>query len=238
MITPEEQAALEADGNRYHRVNYEGIGTIADPAFEQMEIINAVSPIDSVLEIGCTTGFRLEKARKAFDSHTAGLDASSTAIEEGKILYPGLDIRAGLAPKDLDYWSGSTFDTIVVGHLLYLLPRTSLFQLAAKVDSLLSDGGHLIVIDFIAHLDTVSSYSHQEGLNVFKGDPSAPWSWHPQYFLVHRNVYPLSVDPSSQREPNQWQSIDVLRKLSVEDAFQSVNRPASAHDSATSTKSS
>ena len=237
-MTPEEQAALKADGNRYHRVNYEGIGTIADPAFEQMEIINAVSPIESVLEIGCTTGFRLEKARKAFDSHTAGLDASSTAIEEGKILYPGLDIRAGLAPKGLDYWSGSTFDTIVVGHLLYLLPRTSLFQLAAKVDSLLSDGGHLIVIDFIAHRDTVSSYSHQEGLNVFKGDPSAPWSWHPQYFLVHRNVYPLSVDPSSQREPNQWQSIDVLRKLRVDEAFQSVNRPASAHDSATSTKSS
>jgi hypothetical protein len=111
-----------------------------------------------------------------------------------------------------------------------------LFQLAAKVDSLLSDGGPLIISDFIAHLDTVSSYSHHEFLHVFKGNPSAPWSWHPQYFLVHRNVYPLSVDPSSQREPNQWQSIDVLRKLSVDQAFQSVPRPASVHDSVSSAK--
>jgi len=237
-MTPEEQAALGADGDRYHRVNYDGIGTIADPAFEQMEIINAVSPIRSVLEIGCTTGFRLEKARKTFGARGSGLDASQSAIAEGKELYPDIDIRSGFAPQDLDFWSGLTFDTIVLGHLLYLLPRTSLFLLAAKVDSLLSEGGHLIVIDFIAHCDTVSSYTHQESLQVFKGDPSAPWSWHPQYFLVHRNVYPLSTESSTQRETNQWQSIDVLRKLSVDQAFQSVIPPASVHDSSTSIKSS
>ena len=237
-MTPGEQAALGADGDRYHRVNYDGIGTIADPAFEQMEIINAVSPIKSVLEIGCTTGFRLEKARKAFGARGSGLDASQSAIAEGRELYPDIDIRLGFAPQDLDFWSGSTFDTIVVGHLLYLLPRTSLFLLAAKVDSLLAEGGHLIVIDFIAHSDTVSRYTHQESLHVFKGDPSAPWSWHPQYFLVHRNVYPLSTNLLTQREPNQWQSIDVLRKLSVDQAFQSVTPPASVHDSATSIKSS
>ena len=236
-MTPEEQAALGADGDRYHQVNYDGIGTIGDPAFEQMGIINAVSPINSVLEIGCTTGFRLEKARKAFGARGSGLDASQSAIAEGQELYPDLDIRSGIAPEDLDHWSGSTFDTIVVGHLLYLLPRTSLFLLAAKVDSLLSEGGHLIVIDFIAHSDTVSSYTHQDSLKVFKGDPSAPWSWHPQYFLVHRNVYPLNTNPLTQREPNQWQSIDVLRKLSVDQAFQSVTPPASVHDSATSAKS-
>jgi SAM-dependent methyltransferase len=237
-MTPEEQAALGVDGDRYHRVNYDGIGTIADPAFEQMGIINAVSPIKSVLEIGCTTGFRLEKARKAFGARSSGLDASQSAISEGKELYPDIDIRSGFAPQDLDYWSGSTFDTIVVGHLLYLLPRTSLFLLVAKVDSLLSEGGHLIVIDFIAQNDTVSSYTHQDSLKVFKGDPSAPWSWHPQYFLVHRNIYPLSTNPLTQREPNQWQSIDVLRKLSVDQAFQSVTPPTSVHDSATSTTSS
>ena len=41
-----------------------------------------------------------------------------------------------------------------------------------------------------------------------------------------------------RRETNQWQSIDVLRKLSVDQAFQSVTPPASVHDSATSIKSS
>ena len=55
-MTPEEREALTADGDRYYLVNYKGIGTIADPAFSQMEVIHSVSPIGSVLEIGCTPG--------------------------------------------------------------------------------------------------------------------------------------------------------------------------------------
>ena len=229
-MTPEEIAALAADGDRYHRVNYEGIGTIADPAFFQMEVINSVSPICSVLEIGCTTGFRLEKARQAFGAQCGGLEASVAAVNEGKEKYPQIDIRQGIAPQDLDHWSGSKFDVVIVGHLVYLLPRSDLFEFAAQVDSLLADNGHLIVVDFIYHRDSVAEYAHQDSLSLYKGDPSGPWSWNPQYFLVHRNVYPLSGDSSSQREPNQWQSIDVLRKLSPGVAYEKVLAPSSVHN--------
>jgi hypothetical protein len=41
-VTPEEREALTADGDRYYLVNYKGIGTIADPAFSQMEVIHSV----------------------------------------------------------------------------------------------------------------------------------------------------------------------------------------------------
>jgi cyclopropane fatty-acyl-phospholipid synthase-like methyltransferase len=150
-MTPEEAAALAADGDRYHRVNYEGIGTIADPAFSQMEAIHLVSPIGSVLEIGCTTGFRLDKAQRAFGAQCAGLEASDSAVTEGAEKYPKIDIRQGVAPQDLNQWSGSKFDVVVVGHLMYLLPRSVLFEFAAQVDSLLADNGHLIVVDFIYH---------------------------------------------------------------------------------------
>ena len=228
-MTPEEIAALARDGDRYHRVNYEGIGTIADPAFSQLEVIHAVSPIGSVLEIGCTTGFRLGKAQRAFGAQCAGLEASVAAVNEGKEKYPRVDIRQGIAPQDLDQWSGSKFDVVVVGHLLYLLPRSVLFQFAAQVDSLLADNGHLIVEDFIYHRDSVAEYTHQESLSPYKGNPSGPWSWNPQYFLVHRNVYPLCSDAVSQREPNQWQSIDVLRKLPAGVAYEKVQAPSSVH---------
>lgn len=228
-MDPEQEQALAVDGDGYHQRNYSGIGTIADPAFDQMEILHRISPIRSVLEIGCTTGFRLEKARKAFGADCAGIEISPAAITEGKTLYPDLDIRVGLAPDDLSFWSGHSFDVIVVGHLLYLLPRSELFELAAKVDSLLAPGGHLIVMDFIYHRDTVAPYSHQSALKVFKGDPSRPWSWHPQYFLIHRNVYPLSGDRSAQVEPDRWQSVDVLRKLYEDQAYEKVTPPPSVH---------
>jgi len=228
-MKPEEIAALAADGDRYHRVNYDGIGTIADPAFTQMQVINSVAPIRSVLEIGCTTGFRLDKAQREFSASCNGLEASPAAVVEGQARYPQVDIRQGVAPADLNQFAGSTFDVVVVGHLLYLLPRSDLFEFAAQVDSLLGENGHLIIVDFIYHRDTVATYAHQDSLQLYKGDPSQPWSWHPQYFLVHRDIYPLHADGSSQNEPNQWQSIDVLRKLPLTQAYENVNSPASVH---------
>lgn len=194
-----------------------------------MEVIHSVSPIGSVLEIGCTTGFRLDKAQRAFRAQCAGLEASDSAVAEGAEKYPQIDIRQGVAPQDLSQWSGSKFDVVVVGHLLYLLPRSVLFEFAAQVDSLLADNGHLIVVDFIYHRNTVAPYAHQDSLPLYKGDPSGPWSWNPQYFLVHRDVYPLRGEAASQREPNQWQSIDVLRKLFESQAYENVNSPKSVH---------
>ncbi len=229
-MTPEEIAALAADGDRYHRVNHAGIGTIADPAFAQMEVINDISPIRSVLEIGCTTGFRLDKAQRAFGARCSGLEISSEAVAEGKEKFPEVDIRQGIAPVDLGQFEGSTFDVVVVGHLMYLLPRPDLFEFAAQVDSLLNEDGHLIIVDFIYHRDTVATYAHQDSLKLYKGDPSQPWSWHPQYFLVHRDVYPLNKEKSSQNQPNQWQSIDVLRKLPMTEAYENVTSPLSVHD--------
>jgi SAM-dependent methyltransferase len=229
-VTPEERAALVSDGDRDHQVNYSGIGTIADPEFQQLEIIHSLSPIKSVLEIGCTTGFRLEKARVRFGAQCVGLEASEAAVAEGRQKYPEVDIRQGVAPADLEQWQGSSFDVVVIGHLLYLLPRSALFELAAHVDSLLAKNGHLIVMDFIYHQDTVAKYSRQDALNLYKGDPSAPWSWHPQYFLVHRDIYPLSQNAESQIEPNQWQSLDVLRKITLPQAYESVMAPPSVHE--------
>ena len=229
-MEPEQEQALAVDGDGYHQRNYEGIGTIADPAFDQMEILHRISPIKSVLEIGCTTGFRLEKARKVFGATCAGIEISPAAITEGKKLYPGIDIRVGAAPRDLNQWSGRKFDVIVVGHLQYLLPREDLFELAAAVDSLLADGGHVITLDFIYPTATQSAYAHTTALKVFKDNPSAPWTWSPTYFLVSRQIYLQSTDLVNQVDPRNWQTVDVVRKLAANVAYQEVSPPLSIHD--------
>ena len=228
-MEPEQEQALAVDGDGYHQRNYSGIGTIADPAFDQMEILHRISPISSVLEIGCTTGFRLEKARKAFGADCTGIEISPAAVTEGKTLYPNLDIRVGAAPRDLNQWAGRKFDVIVVGHLQYLLPREDLFELAAAVDSLLADGGHVITMDFIHPSATQSAYAHTPALKVFKDNPSAPWTWSPTYFLVSRQIYPQSSDVVDQVDPRNWQTVDVVRKLPVNIAYQEVSPPLSIH---------
>jgi SAM-dependent methyltransferase len=226
----EKENALSADGDGYHQRNYAGIGTIADPAFEKMQTLHRINPIKSVFEIGCATGFRLEKARLAFGARCAGIEISPAAIAEGRVRYPQVELQGGAAPRDLDRWSGQKFDVIVVGHLEYLLPREDLFALAANVDALLNDGGHVITMDFIHHVATRSTYSHNSALEVYKDNPSAPWTWSPTYFLVSRQIYRQSASLAGQANPTAWQTVDVVRKFSVRDAYQEVNPPESIHD--------
>ena len=224
-----QEEALRVDGDGYHSRNHPGIGTIADPAFEALALIHQVRPVTSVLEIGCTTGFRLEKARVAFGSRGVGLEVSPAAVAEGSSLYPSLDLRVGVAPRDLSLWAGESFDVVIVGHFQYLLPREDLFSLAAAVDALLSPGGHLIVEDFLHPHPVSSDYRHHEDLRVFKHDPSAPWLWSPTYTLVSRRVYDVSEDAASCVDPRAWQTVDVLRKLTVSEAYPAAPTLPSVH---------
>ena len=221
-MNPEQEAALRADGDRYFAVNHEGIGTIADPAFEQMEIIHRLSPVRSVLEIGASNGFRLEKARRAFSAECMGLEPSNDAVTEGRELFQEISLTVGMAPQDLTQFAGREFDVIVLGHFMYLLPRTELFTLAAQVDALLKDNGHLIISDFFYPAPTRTSYTHNSALDVFKMDPSAPWLWSPTYSLVHRSVYPVSAYLTPSADPTDWQTVDVVRKLPVSTAYPSM----------------
>lgn len=226
----ELERALQQDGDDYHARNYSGIGTIADPAFEAMELIHRLAPIGSVLEIGCTTGFRLEKARAAFNARCAGLEVSPAAIAEGRSRYPQVQLELGLAPRDLERWDGQAFDVVIVGHFQYLLPRSEVFSLAAAVDRLLASGGHLITMDFLHPTPMQAPYSHHADLRVYKHDPSAPWSWSPTYALVSRRVYDISEHADECVDPRAWQTVDVLRKLTDEQAYPPAATRPSVHD--------
>jgi SAM-dependent methyltransferase len=222
--------ALESDGDGYLYRNRAGIGTIADPVTDAVLEIHATTPIGRVLEIGCSTGFRLEKLRMRLGADCHGLEASPDAVHEGRAAYPLLHLEQGLAPEDLDTWRGSRFDCIILGFFTYLLPRESLFSLAATVDQLLADGGHLIVFDFLSPSPTSSPYAHHPALTTYKADPSAPWLWSPTYCLVNRSVYSLTDEPSQNADPGNWKTLDVLRKNPVTAAYPSSARMPSVHD--------
>jgi len=222
--------ALRKDGDGYHERNYEGIGTIADPIFDQLLIIHQLTPIRSILELGCTTGFRLEKARQGFGARCCGLEISPAAVAEGRTKYPQVEIVEGAAPRDLESWDGETFDVVIVGHFEYLLPRSELFALAAGVDRLLADGGHLVVMDFLYPHAASAPYLHSDQLRVFKHDPSAPWTWSPTYTLTGRQVYEISRSPQDCTDPRAWQTVDVVRKFSAGEAYPEVTTLPSVHE--------
>lgn len=222
--------ALVEDGDSYLRRNRAGIGTILDPVMDAVLTIHAAHPVSRVLEIGCSTGFRLEKIRVGLGAQCHGLEAGHAPVNEGRATYPLIDLEQGVAPDDLKYWRGTTFDCIILGFFSYLLPRSTLFSLAAAVDGLLADDGHLLVFDFLSPRPVSSAYAHHRDLVTYKADPSAPWLWSPTYCLVSRTVYPLQEEAERSADPDNWTSLDVLRKLPVEAAYPKATAVRSIHD--------
>ena len=222
--------ALVDDGNAYLVRNRAGIGHIYDPVMEALDVVHSTHPITRALEVGCSTGFRLEKIRTQYGAACFGLEAGNDPVIDGRAQYPHVTLEQGLAPEGLHQWRGSTFDCIILGFFMYLLPRPALFELAAAVDELLADHGHLVVFDFMYPSPMSSSYVHNEALTTYKMDPSAPWLWSPTYRLVSRTVYSLQDSIERNDEPGNWKTLDVIRKLPVKAAYPALAAVRSEHD--------
>jgi hypothetical protein len=212
-----------SDAEAYFERNGEGVRTDDDPVLDAVRRVNKVSPISSLLEVGCATGWRLQRLHDELGSTCVGMDASLAAISRGSKKYPELDLRQGLAPNDLpELADAGPFSCMILGFFMYLLPRRDLFNLASQVDSMLIDEGHLIVVDFLYPRCVRSEYAHNPGLTTFKMDPTAPWTWSPTYELVERSVYRPGADGANSTSPENWTTVDVLRKFSLSDAYPEV----------------
>lgn len=121
----------------------------------------------SILEIGCSTGWRLQRLRERFrDAECRGCDLSWEAINEGRKKYTKLGLRvAGAASTG--YPSG-IFDLVIAGFFLYLVDREELFTVVAEIDRLLKDKGALVIYDFSPTEPHSRDYAHDARLTTYK----------------------------------------------------------------------
>ena len=81
------------------------------------------------------------------------------------------------------------FDIVIAGFCLYLCDRSDLFQIAAQMDRVLADGGHMVIYDFYTDVPYKNSYGHLGGLYSYKMDYPSMFSWNPAYQRVyHRSL--------------------------------------------------
>jgi len=97
-------------------------------------------------------------------------------------------VSHGCAPGALQWYDNASFDVVILGFFTYLLPRTHLMELVAGVDRLVSDGGHVVVLDFLHPNPVRVPYTHRDKLTVYKHDVSALFTANPQYVLVDRRL--------------------------------------------------
>lgn len=151
----------------------------------------------SVLEVGCSNGWRLTKLLEAFGSNCIGIDPSADAVAHGRA--HGLSIRRGTADKlpTLSHWA----DMVIYGFCLYLTDPEDWLRIAAEGDRVLKPGGYIAIHDFNAteHLEEVS-YKHDRRLVSYHFDFAKLWLAHPRYTLIRRRIYDTEM-------------ITILRKL-------------------------
>ena len=202
---------LAAEGDAYFRRNadhnaHSHAATLQDPHYDP--VIRALVDLKPhrILEIGASNGWRLDVARRLWDAHVSGIDPSVAAVTDGAARYPEVELVVGTA----DRLPQAQFDCVIFGFCLYLCDRGDLFRIAAEADSLLAEGGYLVVYDFFPVTPHRNPYTHRPGVFTYKMDYAALWRWHPAYSIWRHEVTAAAgEDPA---DPDQRLAVTVLKK--------------------------
>ena len=176
------------EGDSWYDRNRE---TLEEYAPDSDVIVRTLQSLDivpsRVLEIGCSSGQRLQLITDIFGAECAGVDPSAKAIAAGGARFPRLSLHVATA-DDLPFDDGN-FDLIIFGFCLYLCDRKDLFRIAQEADRCLSNNGTLIINDFLPPFPYRNPYSHFEGVDSYKMDYGKMFTWNPAYSEMASLVY-------------------------------------------------
>lgn len=147
------------------------------------------SEINHILEIGCSSGNKLESLCQRLDAAGHGIEPSALAVEEGNSRMTGSHIQLVCGTADELPFESSSFDLVYFGFCLYLVDRKTLLKSLSEADRVLKAGGFLAITDFDPGLMYKRPYVHQEGLFSYKQDYSRFYMESGLYYLVSKTSF-------------------------------------------------
>jgi|688.fasta_scaffold425344_2 SAM-dependent methyltransferase len=144
-----------------------GYGASADD-HRMLDLIKANNlKADSILEIGCSTGIKLNEYRQILSSKVNyGIDLSSKAIISGRAKYKKIKLLK-LSSLEI-YKIKPQFDLIICGFFLYLLDREEIFNQFNLIYKKLRPNGYLIIEDYDPLFKHTNTSIHNKNLKSFK----------------------------------------------------------------------
>lgn len=146
---------------------------------------------ESVLEIGCSAGYRLNAIRSLFnDCSVFGIEPSEKAIEFGKQYFPDVNFLHGTA-DDLKQYENESIDILIVGFVFYVIDRDILLKVVAEIDRVLMNGGILIIVDFFSEKSLKNVYEHIQEFSAFsfKQNYDEIFSASRLYYLLDKSTW-------------------------------------------------
>ncbi len=169
---------LESEGNAWLERNRDKLGQ-SDPVSDILdEARNQGITVTNVLEVGCANGWRLAKLRDKYGCEVTGIEPSLRAcVEAAELKVPVIHGTASMLP-----FAPETFDLIIFGFCLYLTDWSDWFRIAAEADTVLRDGGHIIIHDFDNKDEHFAvKYEHCDGVLAHHYRFGELWLSHPNY---------------------------------------------------------
>ncbi|MEJ8836239.1 class I SAM-dependent methyltransferase [Ramlibacter sp. AN1133] len=208
---------LRDEGDAWYRRNREHLPP-PDVAGEQEDVAflsDALSPfrdrIVRVLEIGCSSGIKLEALCDRLAARGDGIEPSRMAVDEGNARIKSVDIRLQVGTGERLPFEAATFDLIHFGFCLYLFGRESLMQSLAEADRVLRPGGFLAITDFDPGLRQKRRYTHREGVFSAKQDYSDIYTSSGLYYLMAKHSF-SHRRPFFDEDPGERVSTSILFK--------------------------
>jgi len=169
--------------------------------------------IRSVCELGCSNGWRLAALAEAIPAleQIAGSDVSAAAIDQGKVQWPGLDLRIGSLDQTV---FDEQFDLVIVSFVLHWVARERLCASIDAIDALVRDRGALIVADFLPDAACARRYHHRTDVEIFtyKQDYVECFTRLGIYAEIDRQVFSQSGEASADIDPQDRAVCVLLRK--------------------------
>ncbi|MBE1237243.1 class I SAM-dependent methyltransferase [Phaeovibrio sulfidiphilus] len=208
----QSRAFLESEGDRWFERNRSALAE--KPVFFDTEMIKRVlapfqNDINTVLEIGCGGGAKLNELCQFFKASGFGVDPSASAVAHGNATYSSCQLSVATASK-LPY-EDDQFDLVVFGFCLCMIDRRDILKAVAEADRVLKQGGFLAILDFDPAFRHKRPYHHLPGLFCYKGP-------YPDLFTASGHYHPVCKEsfshtaPQFDKDSNERLSLSILYK--------------------------
>ena len=180
-----------------------------------LSLVATIPPPQSVLEIGCASGWRLDEIQRRYGSACCGVDVAQDAIAAGLERYPDLCLEVGRA----DYlpFQASAYDLVIFAFTLHWIERSKLAMVVAEADRVLALGGHLIVTDFLPNVPVKNRYHHREDIELwtYKQRYALCWQALGTYREIRRQLFDHDTGALGDCAPSVRAAAVLLRKEEV-----------------------
>lgn len=211
----QDKLFVDSEADAYFRRNQDSLVAVgsSDPTLAALALFDLPKQ-GTLLDIGGSTGLLTAGFLRDHPLWKAYVvEPSNEAITAGRMAFPQVEFSQGTITRSLPPGiSDSIYTVVVVSGVYCWIERSLLSRAIANTDSVLADGGYLVVVDFDGPFPRANPSMHRPGVFTYKHDYPSCFLALGIYHLEYRRSY-LSGSAANPDDAydRQWMT-SVLRK--------------------------